>query len=268
MNQGAPVTDLGQPVAFGTQTLFSVFNDADPGNHTNNAGSTAPLKVEIRQTVWAKETAGADTTIVPSSYTGVSTRVTSAKVTALIVDPLVITGDEYLVEIREAPVIGRVWKLIDRTIGVTLLDNQTNFSGDDNYAVVHGLKVKVTGSGVGFKSFTFVANNSGPLDSAVSAAFGTVGFPTPDSSNPPANMQVNGQRWAMHTADNGGTDGGGTRGSYAAFISRVTRDGGNWPTIGKHDYEMRFTGSPSSPGINGCYAYEAFNDGNVFWVPF
>jgi hypothetical protein len=184
------------------------------------------------------------------------------------VDPYAITGNDYLVEIREDAVMGNVWKLVNRTTGVTLLDNQTNFSGDDNYSVVDGLKVKVTGSGVGFKSFTIVASGSGPLDSALSAAFGSIGFPTPDSSNPPANMQASGQRWAIHTADNGGTDGGGTRGSYSAFVSRVTRDGTRWVEIGKHDYEMRFTGSPSNPGVNGSYAYEAFNDGNVFWVPF
>lgn len=42
----------------GDQMLWSVFNDADPGFHTSDAGSTPPLGVEVRHTTWAFADAG------------------------------------------------------------------------------------------------------------------------------------------------------------------------------------------------------------------
>lgn len=47
---GAPVDALGKPRLFGDQTLWAVFNDADPSAHTNMGSS--PLGIEVRQTVW------------------------------------------------------------------------------------------------------------------------------------------------------------------------------------------------------------------------
>jgi hypothetical protein len=43
----------------GDQMLWSVCNDADPGAHFNQAGSTAPLGIEVRQTLWAYDQPGA-----------------------------------------------------------------------------------------------------------------------------------------------------------------------------------------------------------------
>ena len=37
----------------GDEMLWAVYNDADPANHTNRAGSTAPLGVEVQQTTFA-----------------------------------------------------------------------------------------------------------------------------------------------------------------------------------------------------------------------
>ena len=51
--QGAPVDATGQPLLLGDQTLFCVYNDADPSRHHVLQGSTAPLGVEVRQTVYA-----------------------------------------------------------------------------------------------------------------------------------------------------------------------------------------------------------------------
>ncbi len=56
VDQGAPVDQLGQPLMLGDQMLWTVYNDADPNQHTNNAGATAPLGLEIQQTVWAYDT--------------------------------------------------------------------------------------------------------------------------------------------------------------------------------------------------------------------
>ena len=52
--QGAPVTPGGtRPLISGSQTLWTVFNDANPSLHTNEAGSTAPLGLEVRETAWS-----------------------------------------------------------------------------------------------------------------------------------------------------------------------------------------------------------------------
>ncbi len=51
--QGAPLDSAGHPLLLGDQTAWCVYNDAEPADHTNNAGGTAPLGIEVRQTVWA-----------------------------------------------------------------------------------------------------------------------------------------------------------------------------------------------------------------------
>lgn len=50
---GAPVDSLGRPAQLGDVMLWSVFNDADPSVHLNDAGKRAPLGVEVQQTVFA-----------------------------------------------------------------------------------------------------------------------------------------------------------------------------------------------------------------------
>lgn len=59
VGQGAPVDGLGQPIMMGNQMLWSVYNDADPDAHINNAGETAPLGIEVQQTSWAFDNANA-----------------------------------------------------------------------------------------------------------------------------------------------------------------------------------------------------------------
>ncbi len=59
VDQGAPVDAGGNPEMIGDQMLWAVFNDGDPSQHTSDAGSTAPLGVEIRQTVFAFDASGA-----------------------------------------------------------------------------------------------------------------------------------------------------------------------------------------------------------------
>lgn len=53
VSQGAPVDDQGHPVMLGYQMLWSVYNDADASTHTNPAGGSSPLGIEVQQTVWA-----------------------------------------------------------------------------------------------------------------------------------------------------------------------------------------------------------------------
>lgn len=55
---GAPVDRSGKPLLRGSQTLWCLYNDANPARHTLIAGSTLPLGIETRQTVWASNRAG------------------------------------------------------------------------------------------------------------------------------------------------------------------------------------------------------------------
>ena len=41
------------PKVLGDQYLWSVFNDADPSQHSNDAGETAPMGIEVRQEIFA-----------------------------------------------------------------------------------------------------------------------------------------------------------------------------------------------------------------------
>jgi len=56
--QGGPVDSLGRPQLLGDATIWSVFNDADPGAHTDQAGSTNPLGIEVQQSVFAFDRSG------------------------------------------------------------------------------------------------------------------------------------------------------------------------------------------------------------------
>jgi hypothetical protein len=59
---GAPVdtvSGLVVPHIIGDQTMWAVFNDADPNRHTNDAGNSAPLGVEIQLTAFAFNRQGA-----------------------------------------------------------------------------------------------------------------------------------------------------------------------------------------------------------------
>jgi hypothetical protein len=57
--QGAPVDSMGAPALLGDAMIWSVYNDADPSAHSNNAGSTPPLGVEVQQSTFAFNRSGA-----------------------------------------------------------------------------------------------------------------------------------------------------------------------------------------------------------------
>jgi len=56
---GAPVDGEGKPLLIGDQTLWCVYNDADPDLHVTDEGSTDPLGVEVQQTTFAFDWKGA-----------------------------------------------------------------------------------------------------------------------------------------------------------------------------------------------------------------
>jgi hypothetical protein len=57
VGDGAPVDEYGDPLLLGDQTLWAVYNDADPVEHSNM--STLPLGIEIQQTTFAYNRTGA-----------------------------------------------------------------------------------------------------------------------------------------------------------------------------------------------------------------
>ncbi len=58
VDQGAPTDYCGAPLVMGHQSLWSVYNDANPARHNNNSGSTPPLGIEIQQTTFALDIQG------------------------------------------------------------------------------------------------------------------------------------------------------------------------------------------------------------------
>ncbi|MFQ5706317.1 MAG: T9SS type A sorting domain-containing protein [bacterium] len=179
-----------------------------------------------------------------------------------VVDPTLITGDDYSVFFTVDTTGGAntpFWNLQNTTTGEILLANQTNQSGDPNIGDLNteGLMVSVTGAPNDFKLFEVVANAAGPLVPSEGGALDFDGFP---SLRPSDRQQVGEGHWAFHTGDNGGTSGGGTRGSFDAFKARVAR-GDNFSRIVPFDFEMRFT-------VDGGVAVWAFETGLPGPVPY
>jgi len=65
-------------------------------------------------------------------------------VTAEVIDNTRLTGHEYKVTFRDVEGAS-VWDLTDVTTGTVKLSGQTNQAGDDDYLIIDGVQVKVTG---------------------------------------------------------------------------------------------------------------------------
>ena len=64
VQDGAPVDENGDPRHLGDQTLWSVYHDANPAAHMNDAGFTEPLGMEVQQTAFAFGIPGTPSEIV------------------------------------------------------------------------------------------------------------------------------------------------------------------------------------------------------------
>jgi len=268
VDQGAPTDGQGNPIMIGDQMLWTVYNDADPDRHWSRPGSTPPLGLEIQQTVWAYDEPGTDTVWAPNPVAGIPGGALQALIDVYVDDPYALTGDDYQVEVYEDPIIGPAWRFVNVTTGTILLNDQTSFDQYDDFQAAEGLMPVVTARVTGFSQFEVIANGAGPLDPPEPGALAYQFFPTPGGNDPSDAQQVGAGKWAFHVADNGGSSGGGTRGSFDAFVDRVTRYGGNDEDIGHNDFEMRFTGSYANPGVGGSYAFDYFIGDYVYWVPF
>ena len=93
------------------------------------------------------DTAEVTQTILPGGSTS------DGEVVPFIVDPGKVTGHSYQVTFSEDPDLGPVWQLKDVTANVVKLSNQTNQTGDENYAIVDGIQVKVVGPDPGVRDW-------------------------------------------------------------------------------------------------------------------
>ena len=169
------------------------------------------------------------------------------------------------------------WDLNDVTLGTKVLSHQTNQVADavheNDYFVTDGFLCKVSGPAPGIKYFDCVANGAGVLDPPEGAAAPWESPPAlfpvrtdpadpTDDGRPTEAQQVGPAEWLIHTFDNGGSNGGGTRSSYDVFLERTFRaDPARLALLGSYDWEMRFT-------AGGGYGWDAFNTGNACTVPF
>ena len=77
-------------------------------------------------------------------------------VVPMVVDATKLTGDNYSVTFND----DGTWNLLNSTKGDTVLKNQVNQSGDDNYLVVDGMLVKVIGPPPGINSIVELNPNT------------------------------------------------------------------------------------------------------------
>ncbi len=147
----------GTPLVNGIRYYFAVTAysySADPNAVPNNLEN--PLQVltiiphSANPGVTYSSTSG-DT--VQVSYSGSS----DGLVVPLVVNPARVTGNTYNVAFADDGHGATVWRLVNTTKGDTLLRDQANQSGDDNYYVVDGLQVKVVGPPPGMKEFSIPA---------------------------------------------------------------------------------------------------------------
>ncbi len=77
-----------------------------------------------------------------------------------VVDPLSLTGHEYMVVIDSSETLGPVWHLIDQTSAFTVLQNIPV----EQVRTILGLEISVDLGITALSSFEVVANAAGPLD--------------------------------------------------------------------------------------------------------
>lgn len=246
-----------RPLANGRTYYFALTAysyNPDPLAATKSLESTLAVAAVIPQTL--KPGVRTHTT-VGDTIVAVHEGPSDGNALVLVTDATRVTGDDYKVVFVGAVGPDQVWHLINTTKGDTVLKNQTNQTGDDNYLTVDGLTVIVTGAPNGFVSFQVVANAAGPLDPPEIGcfAFNANGFPLLDGSDRPnaSRQQTNGSTWGINV--------GGGDGTYAKFLERACR-GDNFTRIIPYDYEMRFTGT------QGNFANWAFTTGVTAPVPF
>ncbi|MGH7725050.1 MAG: hypothetical protein ACREOU_06430 [Candidatus Eiseniibacteriota bacterium] len=144
----------------GTQYYFAVtgynYNGTPPlGFPKSLENSQRPITVIPQKPVAGTDLSAAETGDVTQAQVATGPLPTSDVVEVEVVDPTRVTGHSY--EVFYTPVtppppqyegqdVNVFWNLRDLTTGDTLLVDQINRTGNDDYVIVDGIKVKVIGS--------------------------------------------------------------------------------------------------------------------------
>jgi hypothetical protein len=161
-----------------------------------------------------------------------------------VMDPAAITGHDYEVAFSTNDEGAILWSLKDKTTGQTKLagQKQAATATDEQFAVVDGLKIKVTGPSAGMLACVEVANANYPG-----------GFPASQQDAKGAPYGGN-NVWGSNSAPDDANLNGkfivGYQGS--AYLGDVSR---------AHDYEIRFTAA-------GSWGVWGLSTGNYAKVPF
>ena len=136
----------------------------------------------------------------------------------------------------------------------------------DNVMVLDGLLFTIRGPDPGYKDFQVTANAQGAVDPPAYAAITWNNFPNQSGTLlDRAVQQTNGAIWMIHA--------GGATQPFASFVARSTRDGGNFPSIGIRDYEIRFTQRcldqiDGTIALADCLGFRRFGAADTIEVPF
>jgi FlgD Ig-like domain len=159
ISQGAPRDANGDPLQLGDALIWSVFNDANPDWHLNEAGGTAPLGIEVQQSVFAFNRTGplADVVFVKWRLANKGGNQLDSTYVSLWADPDVGGFTDDLVG-------------CDTTLSLGYAYNATNADavyGPTPPAVGFHLLRGATASGVplGMTSFVHAINGTDPMDS-------------------------------------------------------------------------------------------------------
>jgi hypothetical protein len=263
---------------------YSVNLDAPKGERTLTSASIVTAKPEPPLVGTNLRSVIGDTLVVTHTTIG-GADPSPGFATVRVVNPAELTGDAYKIafttffvrllidDLVDPPdttwdtVNGTVWHVINTSTGDTVVNNWVNQSGvlGNDYPVADGLLFEVSGPAFGINSFQCVANGAGVLDPIEPGAADFANFPTPPGLDGDGRVddrqQVGDGHWFFHT--------GGDYGDIDEWIERTFRgDANRLANLGGYDWEMRFTGENSNPGVGGGYAWAAFTSGNAFWVPF
>jgi hypothetical protein len=258
---------LDKPVVNGQNYYFAVTAysyNSDP-NVPFHALESAPILIQARPQTskpGVRYLSSIGDTIVANKGVGVS----DGKTLALVVDPSRVTGHSYQVQF-DTLAGNPVWNLVDKTTNQTVLRNQTNQSGDDNYPIVDGMMVKVFGAPDDFKRFAMVTNGAGAITSKV--GFDITPAPTYNAYSADWYRDVATGAGSILNLPNGMQTGGGwyfvtgfaTDADYATAVNSWSGNRVLWPKMIPYDYEIRFTAA-------GGKAWLGFSTKALIDVPF
>ena len=178
-----------------------------------------------------------------------------------VIDPGVLTGQDYEVTFAEDTVTGSVtkgsilWNVTNKTSGAKVLSRykQGALFTDPGWPAADGLTWSVTGPPNAFKNFIVTANLDGSCTEAAPCQ-GTQDWGSFPTSYTGRVNQSDGKGWFFH-------GGGASSSGYDVMISRIIR-GSGWKYLIPNDFEYRWTWEDDN------YAYASYTSGSLVRVGF